>query len=650
VQLNGKEFSKASLRDGDRLTVGSWEIEFHGDESANPPPVFKAEGPDVEPTELTSVDRLEAGLETLASAELEIAEANVCEAPTSENVISDNVAGCRGESAQTFQDELVLRLWVANHSARRRAKSLITGIRAARFHADAMAADLSAIETELDLARAAYDCHLGNGQWTQSESTDHRREQQELIQGLQAEVADLRSQLLQANDELSQQTGALEQALADAAALRGAVAERAADAALETRITELERQLAGQVDQLDLLTGELEAAQEQQRQISELHRLEAERAAGLEAALKELQSSTEATTPQPPEALLAAAPIETASPDVWQNVPQLAIEPVEPAPPSTWQAFEPALEDHGTAASAGAATPQPAAAAAPLAALPGPVELPELEEFAAEPSAAQPQQVAAVLANEAVEVEQPSEPAAAECRATPAWAPAPEKPAAEFSSPSFIDKYRHLLEEDNEPSPPAAKSLRAVIDDEFLSPAKVVTCASPSDESDDALEAYMANMMRRVRSTSASMGPASQVAVPEAPSTLRALTSASANSASQSSQQQYSPTDLLSEELISSEDLKQSTRKVPLARDLSALREIANSSARGAIAIHFQRQTRESAITKIIVAVTATVSSGYLMASAPAITNWQFWAGAATCAVGITAAVQVLIMERRRRS
>jgi hypothetical protein len=52
----------------------------------------------------------------------------------------------------------------------------------------------------------------------------------------------------------------------------------------------------------------------------------------------------------------------------------------------------------------------------------------------------------------------------------------------------------------------------------------------------------------------------------------------------------------------------------------------------------------------MIVAVTATISAAYLMASAPAITSWLFWSGAATCAVGITAAVQVLIMERRARS
>jgi hypothetical protein len=41
------------------------------------------------------------------------------------------------------------------------------------------------------------------------------------------------------------------------------------------------------------------------------------------------------------------------------------------------------------------------------------------------------------------------------------------------------------------------------------------------------------------------------------------------------------------------------------------------------------------------------VSAAYLMASAPALDDWQFWTGAGSCAVGILSAIQVLIIERR---
>jgi hypothetical protein len=231
----------------------------------------------------------------------------------------------------------------------------------------------------------------------------------------------------------------------------------------------------------------------------------------------------------------------------------------------------------------------------------------------------------------------------------PAWAAAPqEQPAREYSSTSFIDKYRHLLEEeDSTPTAMPPGSRQPVIEEEFLSPAKAQTCASPADESDEALEAYMANMMRRVRSSSTSF--ASQAP----PRSLEPATGSRAHilqSGSPSDEPASLPTvaELLSTEPISFEDLKLATRKVPLASDLEALREIANSTARTAIKTHVQRRSRESAITKLSVALTALVSAAYLMASAPALDDLQFWTGGATCIVGITAAIQVLILERRR--
>jgi hypothetical protein len=93
----------------------------------------------------------------------------------------------------------------------------------------------------------------------------------------------------------------------------------------------------------------------------------------------------------------------------------------------------------------------------------------------------------------------------------------------------------------------------------------------------------------------------------------------------------------------------QSVRRPAPATDLAALSEHANSSARTAIATHNQRRSHESAMSKIVVALTASCTSAYLMASAPSFDNWQFWAGAGACTVGIAAAIQVLLLERRRR-
>ena len=95
--------------------------------------------------------------------------------------------------------------------------------------------------------------------------------------------------------------------------------------------------------------------------------------------------------------------------------------------------------------------------------------------------------------------------------------------------------------------------------------------------------------------------------------------------------------------------MKNATRKPPLASDLEALREIANNSARTAIATHNQKQVRGSAVTKVAIALTAAAASAYIMNSAPAIDAWQFWGGAVTGVLGVGAALQALLIERRSR-
>jgi hypothetical protein len=226
-----------------------------------------------------------------------------------------------------------------------------------------------------------------------------------------------------------------------------------------------------------------------------------------------------------------------------------------------------------------------------------------------------------------------------------------EAPQAEYQATSFIDKYRHLLEGDGEAATGRGRTAgQSLLDEEYLSPKKAVTCATPADESDEALEAYMANMMRRVRSngSSYSSGPADQA--PPAVQTISG--SAPYARASLPSLDEYQPAAMESatpaEPTMDFETLLQSVRKPAPATDLAALREIANNSARTAIASHIQRRSHESAMSKIVVALTATCSSAYLMASAPGTDTLMFWAGLGTCTVGIAAAVQVLLLERRR--
>ncbi|HEX6963114.1 MAG TPA: FHA domain-containing protein [Lacipirellula sp.] len=641
VQLNGRDFSKAALNNGDRLTIGSWELQFDRGGNAGSFDfhsqidgafAYKEEvAPITAPGSAGGPPSIGTNPDPVLSDPRPKAEpATVGESP----------------SSSLFQSSLVQHLWTANFQARRRAKALINGIRAARFHADAMAADLSAMETELDLARAAYDSHIVNDDRLQQELEEHRRQHEARLTPLIAEITSLKHELGAATAALATQISEYESLAAELAAAENAPAAPAVDDTALSRVAELENALVKQSQQLESITLQLQAAQEEQERLAQRYHAETERGAALEAALAEMRAGAE-------EAATATARLESATPqpfeptaDVWQNV-----QPVEEAPPpearapASWAAFEPATQEpiaEPTALSTEVTKPE--SAASPWTSPTAVDAFDEPEPEVAEVPAVEIEHAA--LAPAAVEQPEIPTPPPAE---GPAWAAPPaEQPVAEYSSTSFIDKYRHLLEEDDASSAPLPGRGGPMIDDEFLSPAKAQTCASPADESDEALEAYMANMMRRVKSSSSSFAgdpPPRAIQDPSA-SVLSKLLQSPGEPAATDPQPEA---DFLSDQPLSFEELKQATRKVPLASDLAALREIANSTARTAIATHSHRQSRESAITKIIVAITATVSAGYLMASAPALDTWQFWAGAATCAVGIVAAVQVLVLERRGR-
>jgi hypothetical protein len=272
---------------------------------------------------------------------------------------------------------------------------------------------------------------------------------------------------------------------------------------------------------------------------------------------------------------------------------------------------------------------------------------PVIEEFQISTPDASPAPAWEVYRRPEPEIEQ-AQAAEADAEPEPSWAAsAAEKPASEYNSASFIDKYRHLLEDDGQAgAPQAPASPRSILNDEYLSPAKAETSASPADDSDEALEAYMESMMRRVRSSSPSYA-SSQAPAPEGETPATAPFGHPALQSVLPTEAAIAPVMPLEGPLMDFEELKLAARKPAPAADLAALREIANSSARTALARHSQRQSHESAMSKIAVALTALVSSAYLMSSAPEIDSWPFWAGIASCTVGFASSVQVMILERR---
>jgi hypothetical protein len=224
-----------------------------------------------------------------------------------------------------------------------------------------------------------------------------------------------------------------------------------------------------------------------------------------------------------------------------------------------------------------------------------------------------------------------------------------EPAAAPLVPTSFIDKYRHLLEEDRD-AEPSPRLSRPLLDEEYLSPASSEASAAPEDESDEALEAYMSNLMRRVRGDASTAAVAASAAArflemqPKlAPATVP-LDEASPREAE----------DLAIE--VDANGMLRLARKQPVSTNLAALRELANTSARTAIARHRQRRHAESAVTKSIICIMGSGASAYLLLTSPDTSCPSFWGGCVTLAIAAVSGAQLVAMawqgllDRRRFS
>lgn len=617
-------------------------------------------------------------------------EAEVVETPAAAPAVEEPknfapAAEPQATSSHHFADELILQLWRTGDSSRRRAHSLVAAARDARLRADAMTADLAAMEVELDFARAAYDSHAANHEKLHLEIIERDRQAAERLAPLVNEVESLRSQLQESQIELAEQAARCDEL---SATLDGQAADKAASdaqAAEAHRASELEQSLAVQIEQATLLAHELGSVRTELESVRNELELRFSRQQELESELAGAREQHESLQ----HAADQLADCEATIAHLRGEVEGLHGEREE----LHGKLADSEIELHRLAemylahSSQAVAEEQHAATGEDHAELAEPVdevaetepeviaELPETHEFAdhqefpaheAEPEyapvveesfdhAAWPAATpldAEPYAETHAEIEPtpggfaPLAPFPLVAEPTPAPAPAEEESheAAAFAPPrevqtmpveselapsSFIDKYRHLL--DDEPSEPAPASLssplggsRTMLDDEFLSPAKAAERTAHADDSDEALEAYMANMMARMRGVSASsmVEPAPLEPAVELPAAEEAPS--------------YDPS-----VPFEIESMKQG-RRAPISTDLAALREIANTSARTAIATHRNKRKVESAIGKIVIAIAAFGASGFLMSSAPSLTGWQFGAGVAVAIIGCGAAAMAV--------
>lgn len=560
--------------------------------------------------------------------------------------------------SQTFADRLLLRLWTANHQARSRFALLLDATRRTVADAASAAACEAAARDELVRSRASHDADRETWSTEVAELNANAA-------ALQAELAERIAQQQQFHDELT--AGA--QSATEAAAQSAAAAAEA-----NARLVELTREYATAEETLAALRQELEecearfaqlasertdaaavrenletrlaAAQERTEQLqADIERLVQEHAAALQAAYAERDELREAlialeaaiTSPEYRPEYEAA---EQATP---QDSPEQPPTELEASEDESWEPAFTSNDAEEEAAIADASVESPPEADEWFSRWrgehPAADALPPEASYDDEPA----EQVVEVdeLADSAPEPEQPADEYAGEATgdADNQFAPAlvDESPEPEYAPTSYIERYRDML--NDEPKPTQASSpARALLDEEYLSPAQARKGDDPHDDSDEALAAYMSNLMRRVRGdggVAVSVGMADRSA---------ALAPGLVNSPV-ADNVQVEPTAPL--EPLDLEGLR-ATRREARPVDLAALREIANDSTRLAMAEHKERQHVESTMNRGILFGMAAAASAYSLYEAPGVGSIWFWAGAAAAFAAGGLGIQLAMLLRRR--
>ncbi len=231
----------------------------------------------------------------------------------------------------------------------------------------------------------------------------------------------------------------------------------------------------------------------------------------------------------------------------------------------------------------------------------------------------------------------------------------PEEPTEEpeeFQPTSFIDQYKHLLDDDDEvslesaasvpelepePDVPATNKLGAELD---------ALDTGSEDDTDEALQAYMSNMLRRMRGDEND----DDSQPPQASSSTTLNQNPNPVAAVDDVLDQVAPEREVAEEPknldpICLEELKRSSHKPTLPTDLAAMRALANSSARGAIAKHHKRRHLDKALGLFFVCLIAIGVGGYMLWSTFAVQDFlslKFFGGSAAVVVGLFGVFKIL--------
>lgn len=230
----------------------------------------------------------------------------------------------------------------------------------------------------------------------------------------------------------------------------------------------------------------------------------------------------------------------------------------------------------------------------------------------------------------------PAEPSTAEAdwahdariaNATTAFDPPSEEPSDEPRQPhepeSFIDKYAHLIPNDSDPAesvaPPAAEPVAATPQPE-LQPEPQAAASATGDE--ESLDDYMQRMMQRLRGEDTTAAPrASQ------PTIQDAATPQPTSLAAPVAEKPIAP-------VIDIEELRGGPAPEK-GRDMNALRQLANQSAREAIDTSVVNQNKEHATLRLVFGVTSIAGGAVCCLVAPGLASGGMLVGVAATLTGV---------------
>ncbi len=210
------------------------------------------------------------------------------------------------------------------------------------------------------------------------------------------------------------------------------------------------------------------------------------------------------------------------------------------------------------------------------------------------------------------------------------------RPARKPDTTSFIERYSHLLADDEAVEPVAKPEGQRPLAEEPVPPTinavgvvrnEVRSAPVAASEEEESIEQYMAKLLQRMRGESQQGAPTTTAAAITTTSDSSATPTTVLGEHSEPARGESSASDTdAAQAVVDWEAIARRAAAAPKT-DLGALRALANETARRAIGRHELKKHRRNTVTRVIVAILAGTTSLWLMLEAPNWRHIQFIAG-----------------------